>query len=117
MQVLFVTAYEPLVGKMKKSITPNEILLRTVKTAFREVRKQFPISSLNMRSDGKDPNNYILRKYNEISDMVVDWHHDNIDDTARKKLKNFDKLDVIIIGGDMKGVRDFQSFVKSEVRL
>ena len=105
MQVLFVTAYEPLIGKMKKSVTPNEILMRTVKTAFREVRKQFPISSLNMRSDGKDPNNYVLRKYNEISDMVVDWHHDNIDDTARKKLKNFDKLDIIIIGGDMKGVR------------
>ena len=64
-----------------------------------------------MRRDGKDPNNYILRKYNEISDMVVDWHHDNIDDAARKKLKNFDKIDIIIIGGDMKGVWNFITFL------
>jgi hypothetical protein len=106
MQVLFVTAYEPLNGKRKKSVPPNELLLRSIKNAFREVRKQFPISSLNMRRDGHDPNNYILRNYDEISDMVVDWHHDNIDDKARKKLKNFDKIDMIIIGGDMKGVKN-----------
>ena len=41
------------------------------------------------------------RKINRLGDLVVDWQHDNLNDTSRDNCKHFDKIDFVFISGDM----------------
>jgi hypothetical protein len=45
---------------------------------------------------------FIERRLNRLGDLVVDWENDSLNDTSRTNCKNFDKVDFVFIGGDMK---------------
>ncbi len=45
---------------------------------------------------------YVERRLDNLSEFILDWEHDNLDDSSQIYAKNFDKFDFVFIGGDMK---------------
>jgi hypothetical protein len=41
------------------------------------------------------------RNLNELGDITVDWEHDHLHHEAERQAKKFDKIDAVIVGGDM----------------
>lgn len=125
MLVLIVNAFDKLSEKEKKKKRVDSISLfqRTVRASFKEVVKSsFPCSSID--AEGKDCNRYVSRDIDQLADLVdyiflyvalmmllifilykvFDWERENLSDSAKAKVREFDKIDIIFIAGDMKKV-------------
>ena len=48
------------------------------------------------------PTNIMHRRYDNISDLVLNWEFDELNDDARARTLAFDKIDIIFISGDYK---------------
>lgn len=84
MKILVINAYE--------SDNPNgekgyKYFLSIIKSIFN--------SSL------ESENFFIERKYDELSDIIVDWEHEPLRNDAEGNCKRFDRIDFVVIGGDM----------------
>ena len=43
----------------------------------------------------------IQRRMNKLDDYCIDWEHDLMDAVTKRRAKTFDKLDMVIVGGDI----------------
>lgn len=44
---------------------------------------------------------FVYKKYNELSEYLVDFGHEMLDDACEKRAIHFDNIDLIILSGDM----------------
>ena len=44
---------------------------------------------------------FLVRRCNEIGDLVMDWETESLDNESLERVTRFDAFDVICIGGDM----------------
>eukprot|EP01038_Epipyxis_sp_PR26KG_P008612 gene8612-11641_t len=54
-----------------------------------------------IRSTLGQENHYIERRLDQLNDFTVCWEHDNLNDLSKSYCQNFDKIDMIFIGGDL----------------
>ena len=74
-------------------------------TKFNRIQYDGELNSDEDIGDIENDNNFIERRMDEINDLVLDWEFDIINNESKKFIKDFDKIDFIFIGGDMKKVK------------
>jgi hypothetical protein len=57
-------------------------------------------SCSNTQITGKS--NFIIRKSNQLKDLICDWENILLDEHTKKICRHFDRIDIIFIGGDFK---------------
>ncbi|RYH29848.1 hypothetical protein EON65_07145 [archaeon] len=59
---------------------------------------------------------FMERSYTELGDLVIDWEHAHLDKKAQENSVKFDKIDMIIVCGDMH-VLPWETFASQVVSL
>jgi hypothetical protein len=70
---------------------------RSVYSNFLHALRKITKSSQN----AVDIDYFMERRFNELVDIVVDWEHDHLDKKAEERAKKFDKIDLIVVCGDL----------------
>ena len=67
---------------------------------FKGIIENIVVNQCNGRVAGQC--NFICKRQDELSDFILDWEHDYLDEKAKLHCRIFDRLDLIFIAGDMK---------------
>ena len=85
MLVLIVNAYDMDSGRGRHLY---EYLLETVK-------------SMILHETAFADTLFLERSFNEIGDLIVDWEHDHLHHETEEHCLKFDKVDLVVVGGDL----------------